>query len=255
MPEREDAPSRDEVPEAKLTEVEDEGADPGTESPGLATVAASESDALLNLMGNLYRGAMSRSTTWRTRLDRTSNWSVIIVATLLTWAFSTQQNPHSIILLGLAVLSVFLFIEARRYRMYDVWRSRVRLIEENVFADALDPAGAEPTDWRARLGSDLRRPSVKITLVEALARRLRRIYLALMTSLLVAWVVRVALLADGPSAWVATAGLGLVPGSVVVGLVAVYYVVLVSLAAWPMEREAKGRLRSREAGLDFPKQE
>ncbi len=33
-------------------------------------------------------------------------------------------------------LSIFLSIEARRFRAYDIWRSRVRLIQQNVWAYA-----------------------------------------------------------------------------------------------------------------------
>lgn len=221
----------------------------------IAGQAATERGDFLGLMGHLYRGAMSRATTWRTRLDRTANWSVVIVATLLTWAFSTQNNPHSIILLGMVVVSLFLFIEARRYRMYDVWRSRVRVLEENVFANALEPAGAEQGQWRRLLSDDLRRPAVKISLVEALARRLRRIYLALLLILLTAWLVRLAILTPTGDGLVATGHVWAVPGQVVVGLVGLYYVLLIGLAIWPMEREAKGKLRDREEAPDFSKDE
>nr|WP_321167630.1 DUF2270 domain-containing protein [Halalkalirubrum salinum] len=46
-------------------------------------------------------------------------------------------------------------IEARRYRDYDVFRSRVRVIQENLFANALNPSqGTESHDWRAELSRD-----------------------------------------------------------------------------------------------------
>jgi len=56
---------------------------------------------------------------------------VVLTASLLTWTLSNESRPHYVLLIGLVMLTVFLGIEARRYPMYDVWRSRVRLLEEN----------------------------------------------------------------------------------------------------------------------------
>lgn len=58
---------------------------------------------------------------------------MIVVAAILTWAFSSLDNPHYILLIGAATLSVFLVIEARRFRGYGIWRSRVRALQKNVF--------------------------------------------------------------------------------------------------------------------------
>lgn len=70
---------------------------------------------------------------------------VTVVAAILTWAFSSPDNPHYVILVGILILSLFLLIEARRYRDYDVYRSRVRLFQQNLLADALDPSGVSNT--------------------------------------------------------------------------------------------------------------
>ncbi len=211
----------------------------------IAGRAAGDAKGFLGLMGHLYRGAMNRSTTWRDRLDRTSNWSVVIVASLLTWAFS-QDNPHSVLLLGMGIVSLFLYIEARRYRMYDVWRSRVRMLEENVFANALNPAGVELENWRALLSEDLRRPTIKVPLREAVARRLRRIYLPLLLILLIAWLVRLTMLSSGPKGFVEAASTWLFPGLVVIAGIGLFYAALILLAAWPAQRTAMGELRESE---------
>jgi len=76
-------------------------------------------------------------------------------------------------------------MEARRYRTYDIWRSRVRLLEENVSANALDPEGVEQPNRRELLSEDLREPRIETPTVEAVARRLRRVYLPCSPS----WVV------------------------------------------------------------------
>jgi len=45
---------------------------------------------------------------------------VVLTASLLTWTFSNESRPHYVLLIGLVMLTVFLSIEARRYRIYDV---------------------------------------------------------------------------------------------------------------------------------------
>lgn len=72
------------------------------------------------------------------------------------------------------VMAVFLGIEARRYQSYDVWRSRARPLQEDLFANALDPsAGVERPRWRAELSEDYRTPALKVPYQEALGRRTR----------------------------------------------------------------------------------
>jgi len=70
---------------------------------------------------------------------------VTVVAAILTFAFSSADNPHYIILVGILAAVSSLLIEARRYRDYDVYRSRVRLFQQNLLADALDPSEGSNT--------------------------------------------------------------------------------------------------------------
>ncbi|QRV13562.1 DUF2270 domain-containing protein [Haloterrigena salifodinae] len=192
---------------------------------------------------HLYRGEIHRMKFWRERLDRTTNWAVLVISAILTWAFSRPSIPHYIILIGVATLSVFLLIEARRYRGYDIWRSRVRKLQENVFAYGLDPsAGLPDPDWRETLSLDYREPTIKISTEEAIAHRLRRVYLPLFTVLLAAWLVRIT--AFSPEPWVTSAAIGMIPGSIVVGLVTLFYLGAAITAVRPRTWHAKGELRS-----------
>lgn len=199
----------------------------------------------LSLMGHAYRGEMGRTTSWRTRIDRTTNWAVVLTATLLTWAFSSESRPHYILLIGIVMLTVFLGIEARRYRVYDIWRSRVRIIEENVFAKALNPDGVDQSNWRELLSEDFRQPRVKTPVLEAVSRRLRRIYFALITVLLVAWLVRLTVFATTPTGLIGTGSVGELPGIVVLVSVGAFYATILLLTFWPSSRQAKGELESR----------
>lgn len=214
------------------------------EERDVAGEAAGDRTDFLSLMGHAYRGELGRTTAWRTRIDRTTNWAVVLTATLLTWAFSGDARPHYILLLGVVMVSVFLSIEARRYRVYDIWRSRVRVLEENVFANALDSEGVEDSNWRKILSEDFREPAVKTPIIEAVSRRLQRVYFALVSVLLGAWLVRLTVFAGPSTGLIETAAIGQMSGIVVIAGVGLYYAAVVLLTVWPHSRQAKGELQS-----------
>ncbi|WP_336135645.1 DUF2270 domain-containing protein [Natronomonas amylolytica] len=210
----------------------------------IAGEAAGDRSDFLSLMGHAYRGELGRTASWRTRVDRTTNWAVVLTATLLTWAFSAETRPHYVILVGIVMVTVFLGIEGRRYRIYDIWRSRVRLLEENVFANALDPEGVVQTNWRELLSKDLRERTIKTPMMEAVSRRLRRVYAPLLSVLVGAWVVRLTVFAGSETDVLGTAAVGGIPGRVVVGIVGCYYLGILTVTLWPRQRKAKGALQS-----------
>jgi len=223
----------------------DSSADREERDPHVGAGLLDEEMGPSSAMAHLYRGEVHRMKLWRERLDRTTNWAVIVIAALLTWAFSSPENPHYILLIGVGTLSVFLTIEARRYRGYDIWRTRVRTIQENVWAYGLDPdRGLADGDWRERLGEDYGTPTLKITAEEAIAHRLRRVYLPLLVLLLVAWLVRIT--AFSATSWVETAAIGMIPGVAVLAGVGVFYTVAFVVACRPRTWHAKGELRSED---------
>lgn len=198
-------------------------------------------------LAHLYRGEVHRMQVWRERLDQTTNWAVIVMSAILTWAFSSQNNPHYIILLGTTALVAFLFIEAHRYRGYDIWRGRVRMLQRNVFAYGLDASGGlEDPDWRSKLGQDYRRPVIKISLEESIAHRLRRIYLFLFTVMLGAWSIHVVMFASRP--WPDSAAVGPLPGLLVTGIVVALYFVAVGIAFRPRTWQAEDELHEQAVG-------
>lgn len=196
-------------------------------------------------MAHLYRGEIHRMRFWRERLDRTTNWSVLIMAAILTWAFSSESNPHYVLLAGAVTLGIFLIIEARRYRGYDIWRSRMRVLQKNVFAYGLDPSqGLEDADWRSNLSTAYRRPRMKISQMEAIAHRLRRVYLPLITVVLGAWVVRVTAYSETP--WPASAAIGQIPGTLVIAIVVAGYSLALFVALRPRTWHVEGELLEEE---------
>ena len=114
---------------------------------------------------------MYRSKVWRTRLDATTNWAVALTGIALSITFSNAANsPMPIILAGLIVL-IFLSIEARRYRYFDIWRTRTRLLEVCFFRPMLlrEPI-LGTSNWNQVLAQDLSYVHFHITMWEALGR-------------------------------------------------------------------------------------
>lgn len=198
-------------------------------------------------LAHLYRAEVHRMTRWRERLDRTTNWAVTVMAAILAWAFTDPSIPHFVVLLGVVTVGIFLGIEAHRLRGYVVWRTRVRLLQENVLARGLDPEGdLLHEDWRRELAEDYREPTVKITYEEALAHRLRGVYLALLGVLLVAWVVRTGVVGRGSLP--ASASVGSVPGVVVLTLVVSVFVAALVVTFRPRVWKGHPELRSTDIG-------
>lgn len=122
------------------------------------------------------------------------------------------------------------------------------MLQENLLATALDPSrDVERTDWRVELSQDYREPTVKVSMQEAFANRLRRVYLALLGVLLVAWIFRVTAFAARED-WIKTAAIARIQGLVVIAVVVAFYVALLAIALWPRERQAKGEFRKGKEG-------
>src|ERR1043165_45123 len=128
-------------------------------------------------MAHFYRGEVQRSNTWRNRLDTTTNWAVLSAGAMLSFAFSSSTTPHFVIPVDSILVAVFLVMEARRYRYYEIWAGRVRVIETGYYAPMLAPDSVpRDKEWASHLASDLLTPHFTISVWEAIGRRLRRNY-------------------------------------------------------------------------------
>lgn len=205
--------------------------EPNSAEPSTDAEIAGDLSAFAGMTGAFYRGEVERAVSWRGRLDQTTNWAVVLVAAILTWVFSSPDHPHSVVLIGIFGVVAFLVMEARRYREYDVWRRRVRILQADLLAEMYDPSGSGDENWRSELSSDLRTPTFSISLREALVHRLRRSYLSLLLLMLAAWIARITLLETNES-WRATASILGVPGEIVAALVGGFYLVVIVVTAW-----------------------
>jgi uncharacterized membrane protein len=188
---------------------------------------------LIAVMAHYHRAEIARMAGWRDRIDRTTNWAITAVAAMLSLSLSTPTSHHGVLLFSMLVVLLLLVIEARRYRFFDVYRSRVRLMERSYYAQILAPTEGIDADWARRLGQDLRAPLFLISLRTAMSRRLRRNYCWIFLILLLAWVVKISSQLPQTAeagvglhtieGTVANAALGPAPGWLIIAIVACFY--------------------------------
>ncbi|MFZ1702057.1 MAG: DUF2270 domain-containing protein [Pyrinomonadaceae bacterium] len=143
-------------------------------------------------MVHFYRGEVQRSNVWRNRLDATTNWAVITAGATLSFVFSSPDNPHFAIPINSILVSIFLFMEARRYRYYEVWANRVRVLETGYFAPMLSHRTIPPDkEWAEHISADLLSPHFTISVWEAVGRRLRANYLWIFILLAMSWTLKI----------------------------------------------------------------
>lgn len=153
----------------------------------------------VNAMSHFYRGELARIMVWRQRLDVTTSWAITLSSAVFGFAFANREVPHIIFFFNMAVVCMLLWIEARRYRFYDAFRARVRMLEAHFLVPIVSQNGAMlQGEWQKLVCADLLLPSFKISRFEAIGRRLRRNYVFIFVIVLVAWVTKIFLHADPP---------------------------------------------------------
>jgi uncharacterized membrane protein len=144
----------------------------------------------ISAMVHLYRGEMHRALTWRQRLDTTTNWGVFTSGALLSFLYTDKNHEsHVVGIMGMYLVFFMLCFEARRFRFFDVWRTRVRKLEENFYAPLLRRDLSSPVEnWGFVVAEDLLTPRFKIGYLCAMRARLIRNYIPLFLVLFCAWV-------------------------------------------------------------------
>ena len=153
----------------------------------------------VNAMSHFYRGELGRIMIWRQRLDITTNWAITSSTAIITIAFANREVPHIIFFFNLAIVWCMLWIEARRYRFYDAFRARVRMLEAHFLVPmVMENREMLQGEWKKLVCEDLILPSFKISKLEAVGRRLKRNYVFIFILIMVAWVTKIFLHASAP---------------------------------------------------------
>ncbi len=214
------------------------GSGGGPPGPGEAPVdyesSPLERNAYVTAVIHLYRGEISRANTWRQRLDQTTNWAVFTTATALGFAFNTPEHTHFALIFANLLLIILLFLEARRFRFFDVWRSRIRKIETNFFAPILERDLDSPqSHWGRLIAADLDEPRFHLSFLQAVRLRLVKNYLPIFGVVLFAWTIKLATHPTPARSWedcLARLEYDPIPAWFVVSGLGLFYLALVCVA-------------------------
>jgi uncharacterized membrane protein len=212
-----------------------------------ATYDAEFSGAEITALAHLYRGEVYRSTVWRTRLDTTTNWAVVTLGVALSIAFASPgASPLPLLLVGVLIM-LFLALEARRYRYFNVWRARTRWIEKHFYAPLLiDGDLHTEQDWQRTLANDYLHPRYHISYLVSLARRVRSNYLWILLIQTMAYIGKLIVHpvpVQSLAGFVNRADIGPVPGEVMLILGLCYITTGIGLAVWVTRHDAARRRR------------
>lgn len=192
-----------------------------------------KSGEFVTAMVHFFRAEVNRANVWRQRLDTTTNWAVVSTGATLSIAFSQPDIHHGIIILNTLLVMWFLFIEARRYRYYELWSYRVRLMETDFYAAMLVPPFHPSAEWAESLAENLLAPSFPISLSEAFGRRLRRNYFWIFLILYASWVAKIWLFPEPVldlAGFIQRAAVGPLSGEIMLLLGLAFYSVLTLIA-------------------------
>lgn len=208
----------------------------------------------ITVMVHFYRGEVHRSTAWRQRLDATTNWAVLTTAGMVTFSLGSSEIPHIVIPLSSLIILAYLMIEGRRYRYFEVYRARVRMIEENFLIPVITRQLESPmASWREMVAMDLDLPKYKTTMIEAVGFRLQRNYVHIFLILLGGWLVKLCIhppeeLTSFGDLWVRLA-VGNIPSWVIASGAVAFHVALL-LLMWNARHIHGGEPDDEIAGLE-----
>ncbi len=143
-------------------------------------------------MVHFYRGELGRIMLWRQRLDVTTNWAIVASTAMITFGLGSASHTQLIFPLANYIVFLLLCIEARRYRYYDAFRARVRMLEAHfIMPVMMRETKLLQGDWKKVMAEDLLIPCFKISRTKAILRRFRRNYIWLFLIIQGAWLMKI----------------------------------------------------------------
>lgn len=190
----------------------------------------------ITAVAHLYRGEVYRSTIWRTRLDTTTNWAVVTLGVALSISFAAPDaSPLPLVLVGVLII-LFLMLEARRYRYFNVWRARCRWLETHFYAPMLHDGDLHlEENWQKTLAQDYMKPTYHVSFLVAIGRRIRRNYLWILLIQSLAFVGKITVHptpATSLAQAIDRADVGPVRGEVILIVGVIYVVTWAAIAIW-----------------------
>ncbi len=183
----------------------------------------------------LYSEETRRSLSWRSAMDWTRNLSVLIVAGMAFVAFGLNGSSHLVLFLGSLSIFALLIFESRMHQFAQTSEERLREIEKNYFAPALDVGVSAAPDWRQRLARGLASTGPEVGFIEAFAARVSKNYFLIFLALDTCWFSKLYVDPRPATTWAEfqhRADFGFVPGWLILLVVVPVWGSYVALIVW-----------------------
>lgn len=205
----------------------------------------------IGALAHLYRAEVFRSTSWRQRLDMTTNWAVVSTGIGLSISFASPQSDALPIVLVSLLSIMFLMLEARRYRYFHVWKFRARVLELAVWVPMLRGEGAKiPQDRGNALSEDYVNPRFRVSMLQAIGRRIRRNYGYLFSIQGLAYFSKISIHpTESPTLdeFIRRAHIGPIPGEACILFGLAFHATWAIIALYTLRREGKTVPETRDA--------
>lgn len=188
-----------------------------------------------------YDQEVKRVLFFRRAMDLTRNLAIAIVAGMALVVFGLPEASHLVLFLGSLTVFTLALIETRSYRFADVSERRVRTVEQNYFARALDPSLAPAPGWKEELAKGLAHFALQIGFLEAFAVRILHNYFLIFLALDACWFSKLYLYpapASSLQSFVHRADLGFVPGPLVLSVVVPVWGSYIVLVVWLLGKQS-----------------
>ena len=120
-------------------------------------------------------------------------WAITSSTAIITIAFSNAAVPHIIFFFTLAIVWVMLWIEARRYRFYDAFRARVRMLEAHFLVPmVMENRDLLQGEWKKLVCERSILPCFKISRLRSCRTSTeKKLRLRYHSRIMVAWVTKI----------------------------------------------------------------
>jgi len=155
------------------------------------------------IMSNLYTEEINKLIGLHRAMDKTRNYSVLILAGMAYFAFGLPQtSSHLILILGSLIIFLFQVFEARTSQFAATSDQRIREIEKNFLAPSIDPTIKPEEGWEKRITAILSEYKSSKGFVDAFAERVWKNYFIIFLTLDICWFSKLYLFPQTAQNWI-----------------------------------------------------
>jgi uncharacterized membrane protein len=173
----------------------------------------------------------------RERLIETTRYlSVFALGGMIYFAFGfPETSSHLVLIYGSLVIFLFQIFEARTYQMARSSIERLRIVDVNIIAPAVDTTLIPVPGWEKDLSESIRNASAPIRFPAAFAATIFKAYFIIFITLDICWFSKLYLFPFPAGNWgefVSRLDFGAVPGAFFLWFASGFWIVYTALAFW-----------------------